>query len=246
MTTNYSLYNKNIFNKTPISNHTKSYFGFTANNFNKNNLRTSYFNSNKLVKALKKDDLSLNNVFRIKIPKDIKELSFRINNRYSIPSIDNIIKDKSYKSQSTKLKVRYTKPISIVNTDFNKIKQDIKAKVLNIKLKLNPIQIKKYKLIENAVLEDVCKLDQFESSKIILDLINSFQKCDKKVILTSGMSSISEKSNKIKYCKLSNPVLTVNPLINYQKIIEDSEILYLFHNDNTRKMKERKEISFDF
>ena len=37
--------------------------------------------------------------------------------------------------------------------------------------------------------------------------------------------------------KINNPILTVNPWINYQQIIEDTNVLYMFHNENLSKLK---------
>ena len=183
MKTNYSLYNKNILNnKTPLPKHNnKSLFDSTSTTFN----RTSYFNSNNLIKSFKKDEsLSVNNVFVIKIPKDIQQLSLRVNNIYSVAKIGNIKKEKPLRPLSAKkikLKMCYTKPKKVLINDFRIIKQQVKEKISNFKDKLSPVQMNKQQIIEKEVLDDICKLDQFESSKVILELINRFQKGGNKI-----------------------------------------------------------------
>jgi hypothetical protein len=105
--------------------------------------------------------------------------------------------------------------------------------------------IKNYSKIINTkreVLRDIENDEYRETSKTVADLINSVKQKKNFKELTVDNTENCEEINKN---KAKNGIMTINPMINYQKIIEDTSILAIYHNDCIKKMHEKTKMNYN-
>ena len=105
--------------------------------------------------------------------------------------------------------------------------------------------------LKKQINKEIQLLDHFDSKKVIENIF-TLKDTEKKNLIKHKVRVTNYSSYKkfptldsyMKNSELNDAILSVNPMINYQRMIEDQNILYIFHNENIKKLRKIKEIKY--
>jgi len=192
-----------------------------------------------------------------------------ISNKQSLSkSISNILKKKA---ENINIKSLRFKSITKDKTLFKNYIMDSLPKVKPIRIKLKPTvdDVQKEilhnlshsmnyktpspdKTLEKQIKYEISLLDRYNPKKVVGSLI-TLKHAEKKKTTRQEILDVNNMNNLkkvptlnlyMKNTELNDAILSVNPMINYQRMIEDPNIMYIFHNENIKKLIKCKHLKY--
>ena len=189
-----------------------------------------YKKFNDLFPSLIKGKLSNENKFKDKISEYSNESIVKCR---SIPHIKLGKSDKLIFQKKIFSSLPRVCPLKIKSHFLDKVIKEGPFNLSQSKINFKLTNLSKFKFIQNEVKDEIKRFNNTCSGNFVKDIINFYKEKHEYNNLEKSIHNVKTSKNK----KINNPILTVNPWINYQQIIEDTNVLYMFHNENLSKLK---------
>jgi hypothetical protein len=131
--------------------------------------------------------------------------------------------------------------------------EDVQKEILhNLSHSINYKPHSPGKRLDKQIKYEISLLDSYNPKNVVGSLI-TLKHAEKKIAMKQEMSHPSNIASikrvptlnlYMKNTEFNDAILSVNPMINYQRMIEDPNILYIFHNENTKKLRKCKHLRY--
>jgi len=131
--------------------------------------------------------------------------------------------------------------------------EDVQKEILhNISHSINYKTPSPVKTLQKQIKHEISLLDKYNPKNVVGSLIimkhaekyNASKRELSNVDNINNLKKLPTLNLYMKNTELNDAILSVNPKINYQRMIEDPNILYIIHNENIEKLRKCKDLKY--